>query len=364
MNRKLALYRHEMRTMIWFMLGGVLAALFFCYIMNQALADRCLPYFDEVSRGIGMMNESVSFTSILSLCTEHASLVGILALTLMGIVQFGDLHKRKSQEYLNSLPFTKRERFVVKVVIGYIALAVTMLVTIIGVLIVRGRFIGIIQKNALLSPSYKVLLGNDTLWHAVSMLLVMWLALCAVYAIIVLVHAIVNRSVLGGIIAVGVIMAPMWFYGVATMLMQEWHFLQDRAGEAWYQYSHYLGALAGQPNTNVNYMRDSVDGPILYYDNFWILTAIYVVIILTCLAIAIFTSGRTDLSRGGMLVEKYPARIFLSAGIGLCFGTGISILLSFWFLNEIEPASFIIGSAITAALIYVLCTKLFRKVFG
>ena len=360
MNRKLALYRHEMRTMIWFFLGGLAAALFFCFVLNESLKSRFVPFFDETSQGIMMNTSSESFTSLLSYCIEAASIVGIFGLVIMSIIQFGDMHKRKSQEYLHSLPFTKGERFAAKVVIGYAALTFTVLVAFVGTLMIRSRYIGIIQKNALLSSYYKVLLGNDTLWHAVSMLLVMWLSLCAVYAIMVFVHAVVNRSILAGVIAFGITMAPLWIFAVVEMLLVE-------AGrgdlvESWMKYLHYFGVLAGQANTKIDYLGDM--GAILYHDNFWVLTAICAVIIILCISFAVITVRRSDLSRGGMFVEKRPARIFLSAGIGICFGAGAGVLANYWFFNEIKFIPYFVISGIAAVLLYVLCAKVFRKMFG
>lgn len=359
MNRKLALYRHEMRTMIWFFLGGFVAALFFCYILNEALSLRYLPYFGETNQGIMVDASPVSFTSILSDCIEAASIAGILGLIIMSVIQFKDMHKRKSQEYLHSLPFTKRERFAAKMVIGYAALTFTVLVAFVGTLIIRGRFIGIIQKNALLSPYYKVFLGNDTLWHAVSMLLVMWLSLCAVYAIIVFVHAVVNRSILAGVIAFGITMAPLWFFAVVEMLLGEFHTAFELT---WRKAFRYFGVLAGQANTKTDYLGDI--GAVLYHENFWVLTAICAVIIMLCISFAVITVRRSDLSRGGMLVEKRPARIFLSAGIGICFGAGAGVLLNFWFFNEIKLIPYFVITGIVAVLLFVLCAKVFRKMFG
>lgn len=358
MNRKLALYRHEMRTMIWFFLGGLLAALFFCGTLNECFSSRYVPYFYDISQGI-MSDSSESFTSLLSFCIERATIAGIFGLIIMSVVQFGDMHKRKAQEYLHSLPFTKRERFVAKVVIGYVALVFTMIVTIVGTLIVRGKYIGIIRKKELLSPSYKLLLGNDTLWQAVSMLLVMWLSLCAIYAIIVFVHAVVNRNILAGVISFGIIMTPIWIFSMVEMLLVEFG---SSSVERWHKNLPYFGVLAGQANTQIDYLGDA--GAILYHDNFWILTAICAVIIILCIAFAVFTAGRSDLSRGGMLVEKRPARIFLSAGIGICFGTGIGSLANLWFFNEIRCIPYFVISGIAAVLIYALCGKLFHKVFG
>lgn len=105
-NKKLALYRHEMRTMIWFFLGGLLAALFFCGTLNECLSSSYLPYFAEISQGI-RSDSSESFTSMLSFCIENATVAGIFGLLIMSVIQFGDMHKRKVQEYLHSLPFTK-----------------------------------------------------------------------------------------------------------------------------------------------------------------------------------------------------------------------------------------------------------------
>lgn len=363
MNKKMALFRHEMRTMIWFMLGGVLAALLFCYFLNTNLSARHLHAFSEFGLLYEMDCEmEQSFTSILSVQIERAMIVGVLVLVVMGIVQFSGMHNRKTQEYLHSLSFTKGECLMMKVLTGYMTLAVTMVVAVAGVLLLRSKYIGMIQKNMILNPFYEVTIGNDTIWHTLEMLAVMCLALFAVYSILIFTHVVVNKSILGGIIGFGIAAAPAWLFEIARMLLDEAG--KSDAVDTWLtRNQHYFGVLIGQAYTAREYYENLAT--IIVYENFWILTAICVVVMVICLASAFVLTKRMDLAKGGMLVQRRSVRIFLSAGIGICFGTAIGRTLFYIGLSdELNFAAFIIVSAIMAVLIFFYCEKIFHKVFS
>lgn len=366
MNKQKALFRHEMRTMIWFLLAGILMAVMVSYMLYNMISE-CFSFDGSL---IAFVEETkITFTSRLSSALSKISIASVFAIVVMGIVQFNDLHSRKSQEYLHSLPFTKRERFVVKAVVGYMVITAVMIVALVGVLCVRQAVMPAIIKSNLLSSAYKLFLGNDTLWHAVGMVIVTWLSFMAVYSIMLLAHAFVNKGILAGVIGFGITAAPFWIYQVVLMLMMETPYFDtdSQLYQNWLGFRGYFGVLFGVANSNAENIQlgDTTNfGAVVYYEKFWVLFVICLAVIAMCMAVSTFYIGRTDLARGGMLVQKRPARIFLCAGIGLCFGAGISAFACLWFWNEVMLLEFAVIGLISAFLIYFLCEKLFRKVFG
>ena len=92
MHKKKSLIQYEMRTMSWFLLAGVLAALFFCFVLYMELLDwHDYAYWNSEMTG-------TAFGSNLSNALEKGTLLAIPCLAIMAIVQFGDTHRRKTQE--------------------------------------------------------------------------------------------------------------------------------------------------------------------------------------------------------------------------------------------------------------------------
>lgn len=365
-NKKKALFRHEMRTMIWFLLAGILMAVTVSYMLYNMISE-CFSFDGSLIAFVE--GTKITFTSRLSSALSKISIASVFAIVVMGIVQFNDMHGKKSQEYLHSLPFTKRERFVVKALVGYMVITAVMIVALIGVLCVRQAVIPEIWKSNLLSPAYKVLLGTDTLWQAIGMMIVAWLSFMAVYSIMLLAHVLVNKGILAGIIGFGITVTPFWVYNVVMLLMTDTPYfdVDSQYYQNWLNSRGYFGVLLGVANSDVENMQLGFSSDfcsIIYYDKFWVLFVICLVIVALCTAVSIFYTGRTDLARGGMLVQKRPARIFLCAGIGLCFGAGIGAFACLWFWNDVMLLEFTVIGLISAFLIYFLCEKLFRKVFG
>lgn len=356
MNKKKALFRHEMRNMIWFLLAGILVTCLLVYILNT-LVNEALDYVNPVN---SIDQFKVTFNSLFVDVIPQIGVAGVFGLTVMTVIQFRDMHSRKSQEYLHSLPFTKRERFAIKAATGYMVITVVMIAATAGILFVRGNHIDIIHKSILLSPYYKVMLGNDTLWHVVSIMIVLWLGFMAVYSIVVLAHTFVNKGVLASIIGFGMTMTPFWFFNVVSIITTETG--KHEVWKDWVNLRGYFGVFIGLSNSRGDQMQNF--GRVIYYDKFWVLVVICLVTVVICAAVSLFTVGRKDLARGGVLVQKRLARIFLCAGIGLCFGAGIGIFVSLWFWNEVDVLMFAVIGFISALLIYFLCEKLFSKVFG
>ena len=362
MHKKKSLIQYEMRTMSWFLLAGVLAALFFCFVLYMKLLDwHDYAYWNSEMTG-------TAFGSSLSNALEKGTLLAIPCLAILAIVQFSDTHRRKTQEYFHSLPFTKRERIVVKMAVGYIILTVTSLVSLIGVLILRNIFIPYIYKAIAVNPAYQVIFGNETVWHTVRSMCMLWLVLLAVYSIMIFVHTIVSKGIPASIIGIGITATPIWFWAVVRVLMSREGFdAADETVQAWNRISNYFGVLTAMGyGTRTAFVggnssrSDVVTAEVIYYDNFWILCLICLVVIAVCSALSYIVAGQMDMARGSILVQKRPARIFLGAGISVCFGCAAGGFFCYWFFNELIFVPAVIVALVTAVILYMICQKIFR----
>lgn len=362
MHKKRALYGYEMRRMVWFLLAGVAASLLFTWILKISLEERV------VSHGFLFWDSDTEMGAGFSMCFARylgaggAAFVIPPALAIMAIFQFRDMHNRKVLEYMHTLPFTESQRFCAKVGVGYGILTATALVAGIGILAVRSQVIDTVYKNALTNPYYKIILGNETLGHTLRNICLLWLILLAVYSIMVLVHAIVSKGVPASIIGIGIVLAPTWFWVVVREILVALGTHYRGELESWYETADYFGVLIGLGTGSESACAagDEMLDLLVSYPDFGICAAICIGITVVCLAAAYAAVVRTDAARGGIVAQKYPARIFLGAGTALCFGTGIGMFLSYWFRNDMDLRLFIIVGTVSAIVIYVLLQKLFK----
>ena len=77
-----------------------------------------------------------------------------------------------------------------------------------GALLIRQAHIEDMYMGDLLSPYYRQLLGNETIWHMLRSLLVFWLCLLVIYTVCVMAHTIVANGVLAGLVSIGILLAP------------------------------------------------------------------------------------------------------------------------------------------------------------
>jgi hypothetical protein len=365
MHKMRALIQYEMRTMKWFLLAGVISGIFFAYVLSTLVGQESLLSYSTQTTwwSTPPFIAEPLFGETLRLSLQRGAILAIPALLIMSVLQFRDIHRKREQEYFHSLPFTKREQFVVKSAIGYGILTVTALVATAGVLIVRNGCMAELQKKAAVTPYYKVVLANDTIWHTLRSMCILWLVLLVVYSIMMLAHALVSKGVLAGLIGAGITAAPLWLWYVFYEIMYDG---LDIDMSWWWKIKNYFGVLLGMGYGETRYYASDFFGNIetgtfISYDNFWILALICIVTAGICFAFAYFVTGRNDLAKDGMIVQKHTARIFLGGGIGVCFASGIAMFLCYWFNNEFILETFVIICLVLALAIYLLCQKLFAR---
>lgn len=101
------------------------------------------------------------------------------------------------EEYFRSLPFTQSSRFAMRMGVGYMIITAVSVMFGLGALLIRQAHIEDVYMGDLLSPYYRQLLGNETIWHMLRSLLVFWLCLLVIYTVCVMAHTIVANGVPG-----------------------------------------------------------------------------------------------------------------------------------------------------------------------
>lgn len=319
MNKRRALILHELRLMKWFLIGGGICVLVFMLWLGGDLASN-VP--DWIFSG-GYANEGYRgsyFSGSLLRTLQDNHIIVILLLAAMVTVQFRDMHGRKREEYMSSLPYTRRERFIIKALTGGAVLFVVWGFLSAGLLILRQNVIGEYQKQALLVPFCKELLANETIWHTLRTLGIFGLELLTMYTIFVMLHAMVNKSVAASVFGLGIMMAPI----VLAYSAVQWY--ANITGKA-------LPDIGGWQHLSMVFMGRSlavdserwVQGSFTqyYYIQYWPMWQVALmlaVILLICLVVIGRLSKGQDTTRNAVIVSHKGVRLFLAAGIGVCMG--------------------------------------------
>lgn len=363
MNKKKALYLYEGKRVRWFALAGIAASLFYLFLL-----------YEMFSCNLNSTGSSETIGSMLCRLLMVASPILLVSIALMTIFQFGDWHRKKEQEYLLSLPFTRRQRFLAKLLCGYAVLTITALTAGIGTLIVRSQYADQMIKAAATSRYYEAYVGNDMLRHTIQLCLQLWFIMLAVYSILAFVHMIVSRGIPAALIGLGICVAPYYLWYVSYALMVggwiqggiRMKMLRGGVFRAVYQdIGSYMGLLTGTGFERVDtiYGWDTGDlHAVVNYPNFFLVAVILLGITVVMAGLAYWIAGKEDMARSGMVVQKKPAKIFLSTGIAVCVGTAAGLTGSAAYAEAryegYSLALFIVISVIAAALVYMLCRKL------
>ncbi len=361
MNRRRALLSYEMRKMKWVLLIAVLGSLLFVMHLYGRVSNggEVLLWHDSGSGNFG----SCFSNELLNLLHDYHIYIWLLFAVIV-TVQFQDFHNKKTEEYMSSLPFTARERFLTKSLIGYVVIAVSWILLSAGTLIVRQNVITQYHKQSLLFPFYKQMLANETIWHTLRTLGLFGLEMLAVYALFLLIHLVVNKSAAASVITLGIMMAPL------ELLFVAYEFEVCLSGGSSLLENRILRPLAGI------FLGDSL----AYFNgqqNLWEYNGMYhnychisypetglavlllLVVILLCSFITWKLSKGHDMTKNYVLVSYKGARIFLSAGIGLCFGGAAAVFFPMlMFAIRGNMVTFVVSWLFATALFGFLSWKL------
>lgn len=359
MNRKKALYQYEFGNMKWFLCGGVGCVIVAVLLLNTI-------YTSEIS----LMNEipiflgTASFMKNVLLFMERFTVMAILAIALMTAYQFSDYHKRNQREYIISLPYTQRERFAAKTLVGAGILTAACLILGIGICILRVLYYKEYAKRYLISPEYEMHLANDTWYHLIRTLLLFWIIALVVYAVFVLIHSVVSGEILASIMGIGIIAAPaylvfMLFFGSNVYDLQHMEKMREMMAHL------TRSILGGSYYYEMGVMDESVNVDFAFssYVDYGPVNLVLLVLVLTfvaCVVLAYIVNMKQDGAKMGCVIPSKVARGIISAGIAVCFSFPIAELFV-WCFDVAKIVCCVIQILIIIVL-YIINQKVFKRV--
>lgn len=306
MNRKKALYRYEFGNMKWFLVAGLVCCGLLLLFLNKDFHG-CQNSAWEIS---------TSFNQQLLGPLGVATVLAIFAVAVMTVFQFSDYHKRNKREYISSLPYTQKERFVAKYLVGGGIVSVVWLIFGAGVLLLREKYFMFFLKNDLTSPVYKVTWGNDMTYQTVRWLLLLWLILMTVYSVFTLVHSVVTHGVVAFVVGIGALYTPavlmyeiMFYY---QMFQQKNLKLPPFVEAVWQGLQAPLGDSYRLKDYTMEDYAAYID-----YGSMPVVFGILALIFLVCVVASYLVNIRQDSAKYGVLVVKKWARIAISAGVAV-----------------------------------------------
>lgn len=368
MNKRRALVLYEIRKMKWLFLAGTFGVILFLVLLSGDMTGSSVisaPLGDIVSSE--MYGSHFSYVLLNTFYNNHVIIP--LFLAVLVAVQFWDLHRKKQEEYMSSLPFVKRERFIIKSLVGLAALFADWLILVAGTLFIRQNVIMQYQKRNLLLPFYKELLANETIWHTLRTLGILGLELVAVYSILVMLQSMVNQSAAASAFGVGVMLAPVifayvvnqWYMCITGMTMP-----YDMGG-----WEHLARIFIGDSLAYYPAERWGYTGTIYYpcyyvlYWPMWQVALVLVAVILICLLVIWKLSRGRDVAANNTLVAHKGVRAFLAVGIGMCAGAAFARFFPIDFfpveyMHMNFPAVFVLLECITSPIFVFVSWKILK----
>jgi len=359
MKRIKALVLHEMKTLRWFLLLGIVAVCMFLFVQELILSyeDSYVSYGYMNGSGIqDPYHYSVGSDFSLALCGAlwFAHMATVVLFAILVPIQFREYHRRKSSEYISSLPCTQREKFFVKLFSGYGVITICCMLLSIGVLIYRCCRIEQIYVQALLSPGYEEYLANETIWHTLRSLIMFWLVLIALYSIYAMMHSIVSNTIIAGILGCAMIGLPSWLCWLFTFMDDLFCLNLMDMDELGFRLAHVFWG-----------MTTSIDGggigysSLVAYDSMILIAAVLGSVIVICLVVSAIFSERENLAKAGVIIPNDKARIAISALLAIVLGTMGTWLIDYELMVNMLWV-FVVVFLVVSTVLFLLLKKLFR----
>ena len=358
MSRKKTVFLYESKRMRWFALAGIIAGVLFTILMLHEFKG-------ALEDGAFYLGGGINFGFCKMLGSASILIVGCIA--VMSIFQFSDWHKKSTQEYLLSLPFTQKERFLAKALCGYGTILLSGITVLLGMIYVRNCYITEFWKNLSGIAYSDIIMGNNTMWQLIQLGLQLILMMLALYSVFLLAHILVSRGIVAALIGTGMSFAPIYLWSVGYVLLYDgWFFREMQLDIPKYrEWGQYLGLCVGsgfRSTDMCSQMESSSYYIIVNYSNFWLMLFAAFATIFIIGGLAYWISGRVDMARTGIVVQKKSARSFISAGMGVCFGTAFGLLGAYFVGYRVSGGDcllvFIMLSIVVGTLVYLFMKKM------
>lgn len=358
MNRRYALWQHEWQSMRWFLALSILFAITTCVLLHQNMVVELTEWN---TKEWGYYWE---YGCIFSVQLFEAIALGGLwilpAFAIMSAFHFRDKQSCGVREYFMSLPYSKNERFWIKIGMGYGTITTFCIVLTVGVLIVRNQVMSLIETRNATWPLEEGVLPQETIGDVLCTLFVSWLALLAIYSIFVLIQTIVNHGVLAAVFSVITTIAPFCMLAAVFNVAEKvvGHNISFFGTELWNGFytkvvqfiEKAISTIMEQEYISGYIGEEYYECYVVKHDDMWLGVIVFGMTWLVCTLIAWLVWKRQDEAKAGFLVAGKIPRLCVSIAVSL----GAALFVSLIFFMWLEIGEFIKYTLITIGLTIAL----------
>lgn len=280
--------------------------------------------------------------------------VGVLYMILLIMLVFASFRYEKSVEisrFLKSLPYTERERCLVKIGVGIVISTIGMLVYLAGLMYLREYSMGLFQEIIEVTAIGNIVQEVFSLERLLEMLALTYVVLIAGYLFMVMVQYMISHRIGGIIIGILSAFAPLFMIVMSFLLFDiSWDSWIGKIGNAFaYLMTNFIDY------THINFgVTDSYWERYTYVTGFGYHLAFYGVIIALSLIGILYFSKINQLENSDLLIPHPVVRVIFMVGVSICGGLSIGGLIRMFFSEILLTASsaptmilFIIGAVIS-----------------
>lgn len=244
----------------------------------------------------------------------------ILMLIGVGGLIYLSYKNEKSHEvgrFLQSLPYTTQERYLVKIIIGSIIFTIPYIIYGIGLFVLRNKFIAQVAESyevTILSEVYQEFLGNGELLRRLVMI---YMEAITCYVFSVMFQYMISLNLASIIIAALVGISPLFmlwnlrFYGFGQSRLIE---------EIGSFYSKLMFQSGGRGELVIEGINRGEYSAFGFIDYFGIRIGIFAVIALVCIGITLTLCKRYHIENTDILIPSKAFRVIFIIGVTVCSG--------------------------------------------
>lgn len=281
---------------------------------------------------------------------------------IITIIQFNGDRKENIGMFISSLPFTKKEQFIVKWFTGMLVITIPFLVLSILTLLIRLANWHWIYDWYKRYPVGDRLLAYDTMASIMLGVLQGYLFFIAFYTILMLMQTLIANNIAASIIGTIVMLVPWFIFEAGSSTVYNILNKNIRVYYSGWMNLYELKNISReyiQITTIDKYREVIISGNVVSYDNYPIKIIGLIVIILLALYAGIKFYGKNENSRNGYLTMFLWVEKILVFGVVLCSG-----LLGNNLLRKIIRKSSTIYELITLAFSAFIGYVIIRKIIN
>lgn len=262
---------------------------------------------------------------------EASFIVGILYMVLLIALVFASFRYEKSVEisrFLKSLPYTERERCLVKISVGVAVSAIGMLVYMVCLLYLRHYSIGLFKEIIEVTSLGSIVEEIFNLGKLLKMLALTYVVLIAGYLFMMMVQYMVSNRLAGIVIGILSAMAPLFIVQAFMDVFElSWHSWIGRVVDG---LTYLMVFFTGYVNL-FSLSPDTYYGSYTYLSGFGYHMAFYVAIIVLIVIVILYFTKTNRLENSDLLMPHPVVRIIFMIGVSVCGGLSSCYILRAFF---------------------------------